>query len=148
MPHFGLMDEDKMPREESELLRTRLHIRCGKRRLLEGKKQDGLVTLYDALSHALLYFEIKQGTEKETEKDNEELFQRELAIAGKLVRAGILDDLEFIIRFCSLTDQAIDGEVPHMSPQEILDNLDNIMTRLGVMPFSEDDLPPEDPDTF
>lgn len=148
MPHFRLIDEDKMTREGAELLRTRLHIRGGRRRLLEGKEQDGLVTLYDALSHGLLYFEIKQGSDKETEKDDGELFQRELAIARKLVHSGVLDDLDFVTRLCSLTEQAIDGKVPHMNLLEILKSMDNIMTRLGVMPFSEDDLPPEAPNTF
>ncbi len=148
MPHFGLMNEDKMTCEEAELLRSRLHIRGGRRRLLEGKVNDGLVTLYDALSHGLRYYELKQDPEKETREDEGELHQQELSIARQLVHSGVLDDLNFVTRFCSIVDQAIDGIVPHISHRELLNSLDEIMTKLGVMPFSEDELPPEDPDTF
>jgi len=56
MPHFGLMDENLMSREEALLLRSRLHYRCGARRLRQGKLPAGVVTLYDALLSAMRWY--------------------------------------------------------------------------------------------
>lgn len=145
MPHFGLMDENKLPPEQAALLRARLHIRAGKRRLLEGKEVDGLATLYDALSNGLRYYAMNHAQDLESTEDDSKFHQQELAIARKLVELGVLDDLDFITRFCSLIDQALDGLVPEINPQELLENLDKTMTSLGVMPFSENKLPPEAP---
>lgn len=148
MPHFGLMDKGKMSSEEAALLRARLHIRGGRRRLAEGKTGDALAVLYDALGHGLKYYAKHHGLEVETEKDDNELYHIEHAIARQLVQAGVLDDLDFITWFIHLADKAVAGTVPEVNSGELLDGLDEIMVQLGVMPFSESELPPEDPDTF
>ncbi len=49
MPHFGLMDEGSLGPVEGPLMRARLHIRGGKRRLRQGKIAAAIATLYDAL---------------------------------------------------------------------------------------------------
>jgi len=141
------MDEDKMSPAEAALLRARLHIRCGRRRLLEGKEEDGLATLYDALNHGLKYYALNRDLDV-GEEDGGGLHHRVLAIARQLVQAGILDDLDFVTRCCSLADHAVEGKVLSINPGEFLHGLDEIMTRLGVMPFAEGELPPEDPATF
>ena len=53
MPHFGLMDPDKMDVYDAALLRSILHVRGGKKRLNEGKISAGVAALYDAVIHAL-----------------------------------------------------------------------------------------------
>jgi len=44
MPHFGLMDtRDSFEKEEGALLRARLHIRSGKRRLRQERYRQALL---------------------------------------------------------------------------------------------------------
>jgi len=59
MPHFGLMDETKMGKADAALMRARLHIRGGRRRLRQKKVAAGLVTLYDALLSAMRWYLLK-----------------------------------------------------------------------------------------
>ena len=56
MPHFGLMDEYALGPVEGPLMRARLHIRGGKRRLRQGKISAGIITLYDALCSAMEWY--------------------------------------------------------------------------------------------
>jgi hypothetical protein len=50
------MDADAIGHEKALLMRARLHIRAGKRRLHQEKISAGLVTLYDALSAAMKWY--------------------------------------------------------------------------------------------
>jgi len=56
MPHLGLIDERTLGPEIEPLLRARLHIKGGKRRLRQGKISSGIITLADALSSALEWY--------------------------------------------------------------------------------------------
>lgn len=53
MPNAGLMDADALGHEKALLVRARLHIREGKRRLRRREISAGTVTLYDALIAAM-----------------------------------------------------------------------------------------------
>jgi hypothetical protein len=43
------MNEDEMPTNKASLLRSKLHIRCGIRRLQQKKYSAGIATIYDAI---------------------------------------------------------------------------------------------------
>lgn len=145
MPHFGLLDETKMTAAEAALLRARLHIRSGRRILKEGNSELALSILYDALGHALKYYKIKHNLVVNIKGTDAELHKNELAIARALMQSGVIADLDFIERFCVLINQALDGVVAELNPGDFLANFDAVMIRLGVMPFSEDELPSEEP---
>ncbi len=145
MPHFGLVDEKKLTAEEAALLRARLHIRSGRRILKEGNLELALSILYDALGHGLKYYKIKHELVVNIKEADDELHKNELAIARELRQSGVLADLDFIDRFCALINQALDGVVAELNPDEFLASLDAVMIRLGVMPFAEEELPPEEP---
>ena len=148
MPHFGLMNEDALGPVEGPFQRARLHMRGGKRRLRQGKIAAGIVTLYDALSSAMQwYLASPERRSKLVTARDEDLLHVRTAYAV-LVRSGVLDGRFDFDAFDRLTEQALIQEMPGYDYRGLLEGVENVMTRLGVMPFDEADLPPEDPSTF
>jgi hypothetical protein len=147
MPHFGLIDDSLGP-EEYALQRARLHIRGGKRRLRQGKISAGIVTLYDALVFALDWYIassdrrcILRFAEGEDLKDDNTVFK-------VLKRSGVIDSSFDYGLFNKLVEKSLEQEMSDYDYREILKSFESLMTRLGVMPFDENELPPEDPSTY
>ena len=148
MPHAGLMDRDALGPEAGPLMRAKLHIRGGKRRLMQGKISAGIVTLYDALLEAMQWYiasperrdglQIREGDDM---RDDEILF-------GALIRAGALDGRFDYKAFDKLIEKALKQDMPEYDYAEMLNGIESVMTQLGVMPFDEVELPAEDPSTF
>ncbi len=148
MPHFGLMDEEALGPEAGPLQRARLHLRGGRRRLRQGKISAGIVTLYDALISAFRWYianperrsslEIREGDDLTDDKTVFEI----------LTRSGVLDEQFDYTEFDKIVEYASDHEMPGYDYRLLLKGVEYFMTRLGVMPFEESDLPPEDPSTF
>jgi len=148
MPHFGLMDEKALGPVEGPLQRARLHIRGGKRRLREGKISAGIATLYDALNGAMQwYIAAPERRMKLAVLDGENL-NNDRALYTVLVRSGILDGSFDFEAFDRLTERALNQEMPGYDFRDLLQGIEHVMTRLGVMPFDESQLPLEDPSTF
>jgi hypothetical protein len=148
MPHFGLMDEKALGPVEGPFLRARLHIRGGKRRLSQGKIAAGIVTLYDALEAAMTsYVEDPQRRAYIDIRDDEDL-KNERMLYAALVRSRVLDgDFDFEA-FDRLAEVALNNEMPGYDYRQLLTDIESVMIQLGVMPFDEASLPPEDPQTF
>jgi len=148
MPHFGLMDEKKLGPKEGSLQRARLHLRGGRRRLRQGKISAGIVTLYDAIEGAMQAYVadplrkraliIKAGEDLNSEK----------TLFTVLVRSGVLNGTFDFDRFDQLTERALHEEIQNFDYRELLLNVETVMMQLGVVPFDEALLPPEDPNTF
>ena len=148
MPHFGLMDEKALGPVEGPFMRARLHMRGGKRRLSEGKIAAGIVTLYDALEAAMTaYVEDPQRRAYIDIRDDEDL-KNERMLYAALVRSRVLDgDFDFDA-FDRLAEVALNNEMPGYDYRQLLTDIESVMIQLGVMPFDEASLPPEDPQTF
>ena len=149
MPHFGLMNtKESFETEEGALLRSRIHIRAGKRKLLQGKISDSIVTFYDALLFALRWYiasperrKLLPGGEQVDRTDEKEIF-------NALLRAPVLQ-IEFDYNFFdSLVEKALDEEITDYDPSGMIRNFDTFMEQLGVLPFDEAELPPEKPSAF
>jgi hypothetical protein len=148
MPHAGLMSEKDLGPVAGPLQRARLHIRGGKRRLNQGKISAGIVTLYDALEAAMRSYvdrperrgglDIREGEDLDTEA---KLYQL-------LVRSRVLDGKLDFYAFDRLTEKALREDIPVFDYRELLAGIESVMTQMGVMPFHEASLPPEDPKTF
>ena len=148
MPHFGLMDERALGPIEGPFQRARLHIRGGKRRLRQEKISAGIVTLYDALLAAMESYVnspehkgrlvIKQGDDLRDEK----------TVYAILVRSGVLDGAFDFERFERLMERALNEEMPGYDYRDVLQGIERVMYQLGVMPFDDADLPPEDPKKY
>lgn len=148
MPHFGLMDEQELGPVKGPFQRARLHIRGGKRRLQQGKISAGIVTLYDALEGAMRSYSADQSRLRTfTIKEGENL-NDDKTLYAVLVRSGVLDGRFDFEAFDRLMERALNEELVNYEYRDLLSEIESIMTRLGVMPFDEHELPPEDPTTF
>jgi hypothetical protein len=148
MPHAGLMDEKRLGPREGPFQRARLHIRGGRRRLRQGKISAGIVTLYDAVLAAMdWYVASSDGRRRLAFKDGED-YKNEKVLYAVLVRSGVLDGKFDFVAFDRLTERALDEEMPGYDYRDLLEGVESVMTQLGIMPFDESLLPPEDPKTF
>ncbi len=149
MPHFGLMNTaDSFKTEEGAILRARLHIRAGRRRLRQGKIASGIVTLYDALLFAMdSYIMSPERRKKLDVRDGEDL-KDDKTLYSVLVRSGVIDGKFDYIAFDKVVEEESSEEMPGYDYKWILEGVESVMTQLGIMPFDEAALPPEDPKTF
>ena len=148
MPHAGLMDEETLGPVEGPRQRARLHIRGGKRRLRQGKISAGIVTLYDALEAAMRsYVDDLEKRAKLDIKEGENLNDDKISY-NVLVRSGVLDGTFDFGAFDRLTEKTLNEEIPWFDYRELLEGIESVLTQLGVMPFDEASLPPEDPKTY
>lgn len=148
MPHFGLMDEKALGPVEGPFQRARLHLRGGKRRLRQGKIAPGIVTLYDALLAAMEWYAAPPERRADLIIEAGEDINNEKTLYSVLVRSGALDGKFDFNAFNALAEKALNEEMPGYDYQDLLPGLESVMTQLGVMPFDETTLPPEDPSTF
>lgn len=147
MPHFGLMDETKMGKADAALMRARLHIRGGRRRLRQKKVAAGLVTLYDALLSAMRWYLLTNNLQDKLPGGTETL-ENERVVFAALKKANVLDASFDFGAIEKIVDQALMEEDLSLDTNEFLLHIEQAMTTLGVMPFDENALPPEDPATF
>ncbi len=138
--------EESFKKPEGALLRTRLHIRGAKRRLRQGKVSAGIVTLYDALIFALRWY-LHEHLHIFSRQALSDLHD-ERAMIRVLSEAGVIDDTFDLEVFEMLVEKASHEEMPGFDYSDVLSRFESLMTRLGVMPFDENQLPPEDEATF
>jgi hypothetical protein len=142
------MDEKKLGPIEGPFVRARLHIRAGKRRLREGKISAGIVTLYDALEGGMGSYVADPAHRARLVISEGDNLNDERTLYGVLVRSGVLNGAFDFAAFDALVETALNRELTGFEYHGLLGDLEQIMTRLGVMPFDEASLPPEDPATF
>jgi hypothetical protein len=148
MPHAGLMNEQQLGPVEGPLQRARLHIRGGKRRLRQGKTAAGIAALADALSGALQWYFASPERSGELTIDAGADLNDDRTLYGILLRSGVLDGRFDFDAFDRLTEEALRRELTGFDYRGVLEGLEAVMTQLGVMPFDEASLPPEDPATY
>lgn len=147
MPHFGLMDEHALGPVEALRQRARLHVRAGKRRLRQGKIAAGVATLYDALISAMRWYVASRerggaaGAAAGGLDDDRSLH-------AALVRSGVLDGRFDFDAFHRSMEHALHEDLFGHEQAALVAGYEAVMTQLGVMPFDEASLPPEDPGTF
>jgi hypothetical protein len=142
------MDERALGSVQGPFQRARLHIRGGKRRLREGKISAGIVTLYDALLGAMeWYINSPENRQRIVITAGDDL-SSDKTVYAVLVRSGVLDGAFDFEAFSRLTETALEEEMPGYDCGDVLKGIEQVMTQLGVMPFDESKLPPEDPSTF
>ncbi len=147
MPHFGLMDPDALGAEAAALQRARLHIRGGRRRLRQGKISAGLGTLYDALLFALDWYVTSPDRRKNLPIQADDDLRDDRTVFALLINAGVIDG-RFDYGAFKDRVEAAPYESSVYDYTEILNQVESVMSRLGVMPFEESELPAEDPSTY
>ena len=146
MPHSGLMDAEALGPERAALQRARLHLRGGKRRLRQGKISAGIVALYDALTSAMEWFCAAQQRRTRLPDAREQLMD-DRALYTALVQAGVLDGTFDFDHLDQVLDRALEAELPADAAAGFAAGVESVLTQLGVLPFDEGELPPEDPGT-
>jgi hypothetical protein len=150
MPHFGLVD-DTLQQEEASLLRARLHVRGVRIRLSEGRKEDGVAALYDAMLSAMLTFFDSKESRTKLQIDNEVDFNDDRALFIILQKSGIihpsisLEDFDYLYQ---KMDEAIEEELTDFDEEQLISGFERIMTNLEVIPFDERELPEGEPVTL
>lgn len=147
MPHFGLMDADALGPEAAALQRARLHIRGGKRRIRQGKVSIGILTLYDAMLMALEWYLFSPERRNALLIEEGDDLNNDRTAFKILKRSGRLDNSFDYEGFDMLVEKALAEEMPDYDYTEMLKGFESVMTQMGVMPFDENGLPPEDPST-
>ena len=147
MPHFGLMNAGALGPERAALQRARLHVRGGKRRLRQGKISAGVTTLSDALSFAMQWFCASDERRSRVRATAQE-FLDDRALYTALVRSAVLSGTFDYERYDRVLDRALETEIPAVDAAGILEGVESVLTELGVLPFDESELPPENPCTF
>lgn len=147
MPHFGLMDENALGPVEGPLLRAKLHYRCGKRRLREGKISLGVLTIYDAVISAMQWYISKPGNEGSFQAEEGGDMNDDKTVYRVLTGSRVLDGKFDYDAFNEITDKALYQDMAAFDYTEMLKGAESVMTQLGVLPFDEGELPPEDPST-
>ena len=147
-PHAGLIDQEHLGPEAVALQRARLHIRGGRRRLRQGKKEEGLVTIYDALTSGVDWYLESPGRREGLVIVSVEDLRSDRARYALLVRSEVLDGSFDFEAFDALLERALQGDTSDCDTAEVMAGVESVMTSLGIMPFDEGDLPQEDPLTF
>jgi hypothetical protein len=147
MPHFGLMDEYALGPVEGPLMRAKLHIRGGRRRLRQGLISLGIITFYDALVSAMQWYVAAPEHEKKFHVKDDEDIKDDKTVYKLLTRSGVLDGSFDYDVFNELAEKALYQDMSDYDYTEMLKGIESVMTQLGVMPFEESALPPEDPKT-
>lgn len=151
MPHFGLMNPEEMKRVDAALLRAKLHIRGGERRLNEDKISAGVAALYDAVICALEYSVLFLESENKIEVFESDDLSEERDLFNILKRSKIINenftnsDFDFLY---NTLDKTLEGDVSDFNRDDFMQKINDLMTQLGVLPFSYDELPVENPSTY
>ena len=140
------MDARALGPEQAALQRARLHLRGGKRRLRQGRVSAGIAALYDALTSAMEWFCASPERCARVPGAREQSLD-DRALYAALVRAAVLDgalDFDHVDRVLA---RALEAEIPAADAAGVSEGVEAILTQLGVLPFDEGELPPEDPGT-
>lgn len=146
-PHFGLLDEDKVSRKEAMQMRSKLHWRCGKRRIIENKNVAGVATLYDAILSAMRWY-LYNNRYDELGDDVEKTLENDQIVISLVEKAGIIDNSVDIKFISSVVDKALLDKDVSMYKDKFFQQAELLLTKLKLLPFDESKLPPEDPNTF
>ena len=146
MPHAGLMDADALGPEAAALLRARLHVRGARRRLGQGRYALALAALYDGLTSGMDWFLSSPARRAGASLDGFPLSD-DVPTHAALLRAKVLDGSFDFAAFRRAVYRALDEPPTAAECTEWFPGAEAVLTRLGVLPFDEAILPPEDPRT-
>ena len=148
MPHFGLIDEEKLGPVQSPLLRARLHIRGGRRRLASGDIANGILALYDALTSAMeFHLAAHPDVRDRMAASGEDLLSdRNLFMAfkksGRIPEDLEWQDLDFAVQ------RALERDMGDYDWRKLAGRLEDCFVRLEAAPFDEGELPAFKPEPF
>jgi len=142
MPHFGLIDED-LPEVEQCLLRARLHISGGKKRIERGEISAGIAALYDALIFSLYWYFLSDKLLKPLLYNGDGTFNDEEILYSILLSYGKIDGKFDFTGFLKLTVKALNKELNEFKYDTLINDFDKLMEQLKVVPYNDNSFPQE-----
>ena len=139
MPYDSLMP--RIAEEGAALSCARLYLRRGKRYLQASRNSAGIAALYDSILFGMRYYITKHKSCKSI-IENLDLWDA-TGLFQALARAGIFDDPLGFNRFSLLVERALWQESFSFDADPILAEVERMLTKLGVIPFTESALPNE-----
>ncbi len=145
MPHFGLIEED-LPPDEKMSLRARLHWRGGEIRSARNENADAIASFYDAFTSAMKRFFISDTLRSCYALPNVYDLEDDEVLFLELKGAGILDEsvsMEDYTQIETILESAFMNNVTDGQMLFLHEKLYTILDQLGILPFSDSDLPEE-----
>ncbi|MBI5695173.1 MAG: hypothetical protein HZC51_05435 [Nitrospirae bacterium] len=131
---------------DAELMRARLHVRAGHRRLRQGKAGTGISVMYDAFLASLRWYAASPERLAWLGLPEGDGYDYERRVYDALARAGLTEGGPDFGSFEELSERALEKDLAGLDYQPTIIQLEHFLTNIGVMPFDEDSLPPEAPD--
>jgi hypothetical protein len=139
------MDATKMTPADAALLRVRLHLRGGRRRIERGMLAPGIASLFDALRYAMRWYILFPEHRAQLGLQNGEEIREDEDLFALLVGAGVVDAAFDYAAFERLVERSLDDVAFQFDSARALAQIAKVMTELEIMPFDEAMLPPEIP---
>ena len=130
-------------KDQAMLIRAKTHIHIGRQRLRNGKISLGIVTLYDALTSAMQWYITSPENKIKSSLISNDNLNDDGIVFNVLVRSGVIDREFNYDALNELMDMALKRDMSSYDYSDILRQIEFVMTQLGVMPFDENELPPE-----
>jgi hypothetical protein len=143
LPHTGLINES-LPIEEALLMRARLHTRGGWIRLSEGRTEDAVAAIYDALSSAMQRFLFQSVSGQAMKINKNEDPSNDLTLFTILKRSGIFDEsvnLDDFMYIYQTLDDALENRLSSFDETRFIEITNKLLVNLDVLPFDMSDLP-------
>ena len=132
---YKLTDTSKITDARTALICARLYLRGGKRRLQAGYAKAGIAALYDAILFGMRYYVAKHKSCESLVADTDPWDAT--ALFHVLARAGVFEDPLALNRFCLIVERALWQESFSIDVDSALAEVELLLRKLGVIPFSE-----------
>ncbi len=144
MPHFFLMDEDKLEPMEAAKIRCQLHIRGGLKLFELDKITHGIGTLYDSIFHAMQYYAHKHGWNLANH-----ILRDEESLNSIFQEKSVFPSSFDFLKLKSISELLIEQEIDEnsMDKNQVWQELKEILTILGTYPYDDTKLPEDDDNT-
>ena len=136
MQHQRLIDVTKLINAEAALLCARLYLQAGKRYFHEGLFSAGVAALYDAILFAMHYYIAEPARRGSINLSREDVWDH-AALYHRLIKAGIFDDRNAFNHLSLIVERALWQESFSFDANSALEEIEMMLTKLGVMPFNE-----------
>jgi hypothetical protein len=136
---YKLTDTAKFMDARAALICARLYLRGGKRHLQAGYSRAGIASLYNAVLFGMRYYVARHRScnsliQNTDPWDASGLFQ-------VLAHAGLFDDPLTFNRFSLMVEHALWQDSFSFDADSTLAEVEKMLLKLGVLPFSEYSLP-------
>ncbi|OLS16869.1 MAG: hypothetical protein HeimC3_50990 [Candidatus Heimdallarchaeota archaeon LC_3] len=145
------MDEDKLEHENTYLLRSKLHTWCGISRINQKKYSAGTAAIYGALVARIQWFAFFPQRVKQYNIILDEDLHNDHIFFSVINNIKELNEIGFDFKsFPSIMELGLDKDLcdDDFNVNDTINQITQLMIKIGVMLFNFDELPTKNPDLF